>query len=92
MRQRPTESGGYEDSNVAAGISGIDMGVPPRDWGPLGPIRAWQRDSGPRQALSGLDVGGRPGHRSTEKIRSYAKRQEVASETSGPGFFDRTAP
>ena len=42
--------------------------------------------------VSPIRIRGRPGHRSTEKIRSCAKRQETASETSGPGLPDQIAP
>ena len=54
-------------------------------------IRVWQRDSSPRRAFPNRIPGpaGPPIHR---EACLRTRRQEAASEASGPGLPDRTAP
>ncbi len=91
MRQRPIESGGYEDNSVAAGTPGIDESVPPENRGAI-PAEPYVT-TGFRPAAGPLEPDPEADRATDPSSGSAAYRPPVVPPTlgSGPGLPEQAA-
>jgi hypothetical protein len=91
VRQRPIESGGYEDNSVAAGTPGIDESVPPENRGAI-PAEPYVT-TGFRPAAGPLEPDPEADRATDPSSGSAAYRPPVVPPTlgSGPGLPEQAA-